>query len=56
MRIQGKKTSKRRNKKSHFFKRPDKRFTEARRARSGPKSDSKIDLDHNPDEADDSDE
>ena len=33
-------------KNSRFFKRPDKRFTEKRRALSDPKTDTKIDIDH----------
>ena len=42
---------KRKGKSSNFFKRPDKRFTEARmRARLNSKSD-KIDSNHNPDES-----
>jgi hypothetical protein len=37
---------KRKGKSSRFFKRPDKRFTEKRRALSDPKTDTKIDIDH----------
>ena len=47
MRMLGKRTSKRRNKKGHFFKRPDKRFTEKRKTLSNTKSDMEINLDHN---------
>ena len=53
LRKQGKKTAKSRNKKSNFKHRPDKRFTEKRRALSNTKSDTMMDLDHNPDEASD---
>ena len=45
--MQGKK---RKGKRSNFFKRPDKRFAEKRRALSNSKSD-KIDSEHNPDES-----
>ena len=38
LRMQGKKTAKRRNKKGHFHKRPDKRFTEKRKALSNTKT------------------
>ena len=41
---------KRKGKSSRFFKRPDKRFTEKRRALSNSKSD-KLDSKHNPDES-----
>ena len=46
----------RKGKGSNFFKRPDKTKTEKRRALSNTKSDTMIDLNHYPDEADDSDE
>ena len=46
MRMLGKKIAKRKNKKGNFFKRPDKRFTEKRRALSDPKTDTNIDMDH----------
>ena len=43
LRMQGKKTAKRRNKKAHFKHRPDKRFTEKRRKTlSNSNSDTKI--------------
>ena len=45
-RAQGLKTAKRKNKKGNFKHRPDKRFTEKRRALSDPKTDTKIDIDH----------
>lgn len=48
--MEGKKRAKRKAKGSKFFKRPDKRFTEKRRALEKSKSD-KIDSDHNPDES-----
>ena len=51
LRKQGKKTANRRNKKSNFKQRPDKTKTKKRRALSNTKSDTMIDLDHNPDEA-----
>ena len=56
LRKQGKKTAKSRNKKSNFFKRTEKTKTEKRRALSNTKSDTMIDLDHNPDEASDDDD
>ena len=42
-RMQGKK---RKGKRSNFYKRPDKRFTEKRRALSDLKTDTKIDIEH----------
>ena len=39
LRMQGKKTTKRKNKRSNFFKRPDKTKTEWRRAHSDPRTD-----------------
>ena len=51
LRKQGKKTGKRRNKRSLFDTRKDKSFTEKRRALSKIKSVTMMDLDHNPDEA-----
>ena len=53
LRMQGKKTGKRRNKRSHFDTRKNKTMTEKRRALSNTKSDTMMDLDHNPDEASD---
>ena len=45
--MEGKKVAKRMGKRSNFFKRPDKSFTENRRALSGSKTNTtKIDLDH----------
>jgi len=38
LRMQGKKTAKRKNKKGHFKHRPDKRFTEKRNALSNTKT------------------
>jgi hypothetical protein len=49
-RLMGKRTAKRKNKRSNFKHRPDKTKTANRRAFSSSKSD-KIDTDHNPDEA-----
>ena len=49
----GKKISKRKGKRSCFFKRPDKSFTEKRKALQNSKSDKEIDLVHNHDEASD---
>ena len=50
MKMQGTtRIKKRKGKTNHFFKRPDKIFTEKRRAQSNPNPDTKIDLDHNPD-------
>jgi U3 small nucleolar RNA-associated protein 14 len=47
---------KRKGKSSHFDTRKKKTKNENRKTLSNSKSDSKFDLDHNPDEADDSDE
>ena len=49
----GKRTSKRRNKRSNFKHRPNKSMTEKRKALSNSKSDMKVDLDHNLMEASD---
>ena len=38
LRMQGKKTAKRRNKKDHFYKRPDNKFTEKRKTLSYAKT------------------
>jgi hypothetical protein len=50
MRMQGKKTAKRKGKRTNFKHRPDKTMTKNRRALSSSKSD-KIDSEHNPDES-----
>ena len=49
-RIQGKRTSKRKNKRSNFFKRPKRSKTANTRDLSSSKSD-KLDSEHNPDES-----
>ena len=47
MRMLGKRTTKRKNKRSNFYKRPDKSFTEKRKTIQNSKSEIMIDLDHN---------
>ena len=55
MRVLGKRTAKRRNKKNRFDHRRDKTKTARRKALSSFKSD-KIDSDHNPDASNDADD
>ena len=53
VRMMGKKTTTRKGKRSCFFKRPDKSFTEKRKTLSNTKSDMNVDLNHNLPEASD---